>query len=485
MSTVARHRTAMTRSALSRPIATAVADGVLDPSMTVFDYGCGRGDDVRNLTAIGYGVLGWDPAHRPHAERIASDVVNLGYVVNVIEHPDERAETLRAAWALARRLLVVSSRLTWDARDLSGRPLADGLITRTGTFQKFYEQAELRGWIEQTLGVQPIAAAPGIFYVFRDPTDVEQFLAARVYTNRPRVQIDPHESYDAHRELLAPLMAFMRDHARQPRAGELVDQQATGIREVFGSNARAIRLIRQVTEDTYWDRVSAQRRGELLLYIAMSRFRRRPRLSQLSASLATDIKAMFGTYNSACIQADRLLLACGDPAMILVSARSSKVGKQTPSALYVHRSALQELPLVLQVYVACAQILTGTIDQANLIKLSVQQPQVSFLSYPSFDRDPHPALVSAMTVNLKRLSIDWRDYRTSDNPPLLHRKEEFLGKVDPRRQLYERLTRAEVRAGLYERPEVIGTRNGWRLTLASAGVTVRGHRLVRDASTPK
>ena len=43
------------------------------------------------------------------------------------------------------------------------------------------------------------------------------------------------------------------------------------------------------------------------------------------------------------MQADRLLLACGDQAMLYVNARSSKVGKQTPSALYVHRSAMAEI----------------------------------------------------------------------------------------------------------------------------------------------
>ena len=56
------------------------------------------------------------------------------------------------------------------------------MITSTGTFQKFYEQAELAAWIEQALGIQPLAAAPGIFYVFRDPSAAQQFLANRVST---------------------------------------------------------------------------------------------------------------------------------------------------------------------------------------------------------------------------------------------------------------------------------------------------------------
>ena len=124
-------------------------------------------------------------------------------------------------------------------------------------------------------------------------------------------------------------------------------------------------------------------------------------------------------------------------------------------------------------------MLAGTVDQANMIKLSVTEPQVSYLTYPDFDRHPHPTLRSAITVNLRKLTVDSRDYSRSENPPLLHRKEEFLGVDDARRTLYERLTRAEMGAGLYEHPERIGTLKGWQATLAAAGVALRGHRLIR------
>lgn len=477
---VARHKTALTRVALSRPMATAMADGLLPGGSTVFDYGCGKGDDLRHLRALGYAIEGWDPTHRPDAERRPAGVVNLGFVVNVIEHPAERRDVLRSAWELAEQLLVVSARMTWDARDLVGRPMGDGLVTRTGTFQKFYDQNELAEWIESSLGVKPYAAAPGIFYVFRDEAAAQRFVASRVYTYRPRVTIDPQVQYEANQETLAPLLSFMQAHARPPRVGELPPGELVAVQEALGSLGKAQRLIRQVTADEYWEQVTAQRRAELLIYVALSRFGRRPRFSQLDAELAGDIRALFGTYQEACLQADRLLLACGDQAMLYVNARGSKIGKQTPSALYVHRSAMAEIPPVMQVYEGCARVLAGTIASANMIKLSATEPQVSYLSYPDFDRDPHPVLRSAITVNLRKLSVDWRDYSRSDNPPLLHRKEEFLGADHPRRSLYERLTRSEVKAGLYEHPERIGTLEGWETTLSAAGVSLRGHRLVRD-----
>ncbi|HET9873192.1 MAG TPA: DNA phosphorothioation-associated putative methyltransferase [Propionibacteriaceae bacterium] len=476
---VARHKTALTRVALSRPLATALSDGLLASGASVFDYGCGKGDDIRNLRALGYEVDGWDPTHRPTAERRSAELINLGYVVNVIERRDERADVLRRAWDLAEGVLVVSARMTWDARDLAGRPLGDGLVTRSGTFQKFYEQTEMCEWIERTLGKKPHAAAPGIFYVFRDETAAQRFVASRVYTYRPRVTIDPVSQYEANQDALAPLLAFMQRHARPPKPDELSVEEVDSIVEAMGSVGRAQRLIRQVTDDDYWAKVTLQRRAELLIYVALSRFGRRPRFSQLDRSLAVDIRALFGTYNEACLQADRLLLACGDQAMLYVNARSSRIGKQTPSALYVHRSAMAQIPPVLQVYEGCARVLAGTIPSANMIKLSVTEPQVSYLTYPDFDRDPHPTLRSAITVNLGRLSVEWRDYSHSASPPLLHRKEEFLGSDHHRRALYERLTRAEMRAGLYEHPERIGTLKGWQATLVAAGISLRGHRLVR------
>ncbi|BBY44176.1 DNA phosphorothioation-associated putative methyltransferase [Mycolicibacterium celeriflavum] len=476
---VARHKTAMSRAALSRPVATAIRDSVVTEATSVFDYGCGRGDDLRNLAALGYTVNGWDPTHRPSAPRESADVVNLGYVVNVIEDPQERVETLRSAWQLAGRALVVSSRLTWDARSLSGRPLGDGLMTRTGTFQKLYEQAELGRWIKDTLGAEVHAAAPGIYYAFRETTDAQAFLANRVHIYRPSLQIDPHEVYEMNVGALEPLLSFMKLHGRAPRSGELNNDAVSAITEAVGSIGRAQQLIRKVTDDEFWKKVTIHRRAELLVYIALSRFSGRPRFNQLGVTLATDIRTLFGKYRDACLQADRMLLACGDPAIILVNARSSTVGKQTPSALYVHRSALAELPPIMQVYEGCARALSGTVEHANLVKLSVAEPQISYLTYPGFDRDAHPTLASSVIVNLRKLTVDWRDYTRSPNPPLLHRKEEFLGADHPRRVMYSRLTRAEQLAGLYAHPETIGTSEGWRQALRSANVSVHGHRLLR------
>ena len=68
--------------------------------------------------------------------------ISLGYVLNVIERATERTETIRSAWQLAKQLLIVSARLTFEAKG-NLTPFADGFLTGSSTFQKYYEQQEL------------------------------------------------------------------------------------------------------------------------------------------------------------------------------------------------------------------------------------------------------------------------------------------------------------------------------------------------------
>jgi DNA phosphorothioation-associated putative methyltransferase len=150
-----------------------MADGLLAPDTSVFDYGCGRGGDIERLRRLGYEAAGWDPAFSPNTPKRAAQVVNLGYVVNVIEDAGERADTLRAAWDLTRSLLIVAARLTEQAKIRHAAEHLDGLVTSRRTFQKSFTQEELRAWIDATLGVRRIAAAPGIFYVFLQITGTD------------------------------------------------------------------------------------------------------------------------------------------------------------------------------------------------------------------------------------------------------------------------------------------------------------------------
>lgn len=97
---IERERTALHRSVLSAPVQILLKLGFLDGRYSVFDYGCGRGDDLRILRKLNIAADGWDPVYKPHGRRQPSDIVNLGFVLNVIENPNERSETLTTAFSL-------------------------------------------------------------------------------------------------------------------------------------------------------------------------------------------------------------------------------------------------------------------------------------------------------------------------------------------------------------------------------------------------
>ena len=65
---------------------------------------------------------------------------------------------------------------------------------------------------------------------------------------------------------------------------------------------------------------------------------------------------------------DRLFRA-GSAEAVDEACRRSAVGKLLPTALYVHRSALEALDPLLRVYEGCARAYLGEVEGANLIKI--------------------------------------------------------------------------------------------------------------------
>ena len=114
-----------------------------------------------------------------------------------------------------------------------------------------------------------------------------------------------------------------------------------------------------------------------------------------------------------------------------------------------------------------------------MVKLHRFSGKVSYLAYPGFEADPHPALRRSVKLNLRTLELDCWDYADSDNPPILHRKESFLAGDHPLVAKFARLTGQEERLGLLSETATIGTRQGWQRRLEECQVELRGHRVVK------
>ncbi len=121
----------------------------------------------------------------------------------------------------------------------------------------------------------------------------------------------------------------------------------------------------------------------------------------------------------------------------------------------------------------------GEVEGANLIKIHRRSGKLSYLVYPDFERDPHPALLRCVRLNLRSRQIECYDYGTSSNPPVLHRKESFLRPDDPLYKRFAQLTAQEEKHGLLDDASSIGTRDGWARRLAEKGFALKGRRLVR------
>jgi DNA phosphorothioation-associated putative methyltransferase len=453
-------------------------DGLLVPDTTMFDYGCGHGQDIQILSSQGVVCDGWDPVFRPEAQRHPADVINLGFVLNVIEDIDERTRALKQAWQLARRLLIVAAQVKEAGRGQSQVPFGDGVLTGRGTFQKFFGQGELKSYLEAELQAEAVPVSLGIFYVFKDETLQQQFIANR-YRRRvaaPRKRISELR-FEEHRELLEPFMAAIAELGRLPEEEEF--PRAAEAIVAFGSLKRAFALVRRVTGEDEWDAIRQHRTEDLLVYLALARFRKRPPIGKLPRTLQRDMRAFFGAYTRACQQADELLFRVGNAAVIDEACQRSRVGKQLPDDLYVHRIALDALEPLLRIYEGCGRAFLGEVEGANIIKIHRRSGKLSYLVYPDFEDDPHPALLRSIRVNLRTRQIESNDYSQSANPPVLHRKETFLLPDDPLREKFARLTAQEERHGLLDEASAIGTREGWSNRLAECGFALKGHRLVR------
>ena len=414
---IQRHKTAIGRSGLSVPTACALRDGVLDSSRTFFDYGCGRGQDILLLGQMGIECEGWDPVHRPQAEPIPADVVNLGYVINVIEDSRERAEVLQRAWALCRDVLIVAAQLDVAAPDRSSKNVsdfADGILTTRGTFQKYYTQSELRAYLEQTLSLEAVPAAPGVFYLFREETARQQFLVNRYRRQIPIPKRRISEVvFEQHKEILEPFLQSLARLGRLPGLEDLPEYPQ--IIERFGSAKRALAIVNRVTDAAAWSAVAARRSEDLLVYLALSRFGKRPSLPDLPQTVQSDIKAFFGTYRKACAQADALLFQIGDSSAIDAACRRCTAGRLVENALLLHQSALVDVEPLLRIYEGAARALAGEVDGTNVVKLHRHSGKVTYLVYSDFDTETHPALSLRVKVTLPTLAVDVFDH-SGDSP---------------------------------------------------------------------
>lgn len=415
-----RHKTALVRHELSAPMKTLAKHGFLQGDYSIFDYGCGRGDDLRELEAHGLDVVGWDPNFRPDADKVSSDIVNIGFVINVIEDKDERLDALLGSWELTQKLLVVSAMLANESYIAQFQPYKDGVITSRNTFQKYYSQSELKEFIETTLDENAIAIGPGIFYVFRDKNLEQQFQQNRQkrhYEWRHLTAPEPVSESQArllftqHQPMFEAFWKCCLDLGRMPAEDEFKQYQQ--LIEVTGSPKKALRLVSKWYNQDELEQAAAMRKEDLLVYFALEQFQKHKGYAQQPESLKRDIKAFFGNYNVALTLAKELLFSIADTGIIekaCIEIAEKINGKlvyedSLPHSLIIGKGSLNDLPAVLRVYVGSALQLYGDIDEVHEIKIHITSGKVTLLTYSDWTKTDTPALRERVKIDMSKQKV--------------------------------------------------------------------------------
>ena len=508
---IERHKTALTRYELSKPVKTLLEYGMLKTGTTFFDYGCGQGSDVRGLQGLGHEAEGWDPVHRPNIPKREADIVNLGYVLNVVEDPAERLDALVDAHQHAKRLLVVAGLIQETIDTATATTYRDGVLTRRNTFQKYFDQQELQQYIEDALDTTAVPVALGVFYVFRNPVEQQDFFSARSRRSIDWKQISsrlglgspttvwkalyathkelldnfgklalalghlpgPQEFnrlieldaklgspkralrayvqgssvkgldwnavrvcfgiglpakrrwevlYEEHRELLDAFWSLMVKLGRLPEPEEF--PQTVELLEKVGSPKQALRLFIQKGGADDVRRSAENRQRDLLVYVALANLRKRVPFGHLSLTLRSDIRAFFGNYTKAFEKGIELLYSAGDPGEVELACENLQFGWQDDQALYFHKSLLDKLPPLLRVFVGCAAVLYGDVNQADIIKLHKKSGKITFLIYDDFDGKHLPELQQRIKVDLRSHFVQVFDHSKSGQ--LLYFKERYV-----------------------------------------------------------
>ncbi len=444
-----RHRTALSRVGLSSPVQALWRHGLLDATLTFFDYGCGRGDDVALLGDRGISASGWDPWFAADRPRTPADVVNIGFVLNVIENLTERRDALSGAWNLAGRVLSVAALIGGRTAQDRWRLYQDGVLTSRGTFQKYFSHAELGAYIAEVVGREPVAAQPGVWFVFRRDEDEQDFLAARQRSGpvrpawergpprsrparirperQPRVPKPGHgpkpNAWQAHADLAEALWQACLEWGRLPDASEWPD--LAEVAEHLARPETALKRLLRERDPQLFDQARDRRMGDLRVYLALQLFERRRSFAHLSERLQRDVRTFWGSHGKAVDAGRALLFSAGKTEVIGMACEHAAAaglgwlvrdGAGRVDSLHVRSAVLSELPEVLRVYVGCAERLYGDLRAADVVKVHARSAKVTAQHYDDFEGRLVPDLLERVKIDLLRADIDVFGYGTEQFP---------------------------------------------------------------------
>jgi DNA phosphorothioation-associated putative methyltransferase len=287
-----------------------------------------------------------------------------------------------------------------------------------------------------------------VFFVFRDKDLEQRFLSSRfssrqLYTiarwRPPRVERPLRPSaaerkYEQYRPLLEGLWERWLELGREPLPSEL--KNAEEIAAGLGSVPRALRLLAQRQDLAELEVAAKQRRDDLTTYFALQQFARRKHYQHLEAGIQRDVKAFFGSYGAAQDIARRALFGIADTAALDEACRQAALQGlgflDEGHSLQLHSSLVARLPALLRIYVACATVLYGDIESADLVKIHIMSGKLTLMEFDDFLGAPLPRMTRRVKIKMRQQSFDVFEYGADYPSPFLYHKSRYINDDFPR-----------------------------------------------------
>ena len=123
-----------------------------------------------------------------------------------------------------------------------------------------------------------------------------------------------------------------------------------------------------------------------------------------------------------------------------------EIGKRVGDDCYLHASAMPGClnGLLLEAAMRALRSIDSGL-RPNVLKVNARLKKLSWLAYEKFDLDPFPRLLASWTFPIDRDdAANFRSYRNSLNPPILHRKELLVSPNYPHRNSWAEAHRRRV-----------------------------------------
>jgi len=219
-----------------------------------------------------------------------------------------------------------------------------------------------------------------------------------------------------------------------PELDEVAEEWEIG-RLLGNSPRRAFANALSIFSSDDFEMAQKRRRGELFEEFALAEFEQKSFFKYLPISVQRDITEHFENYTKLRKVSSELLYSLGDTAQrveaCLTCSQNGLGYMFNDRAFQFHPSVRDKLPVLLRVYLRCAERLYGGFEQFDLLKIHLRSSKLSLLRFDDFDGARIPKLVERIKIRLRERDYHVFEYGEEFPPTPLLYKSFFIPETHP------------------------------------------------------